>query len=42
MNIREPATERGGLRERCSVVIGTWGLGADTRRKGKNVVVDLS
>lgn len=40
MNIREPATERGGLKER--VGIGTWGLGADVRRKGKDVAVDLS
>lgn len=42
MNIREPATERGGLKERFSVGIGTWGLGADVRRKGKDVAVDLS
>lgn len=42
MNIREPAAERGGLRQRFSVGIGTWGLGADARRKGKDVAVDLS
>lgn len=42
-NIREPAaTERGGFKERFSVGIGTWGLGADVRRKGKDIAADWS
>lgn len=42
MDIRESATERGGLKERFSVETGTWWLGVDGKRKGKEGVVDLS
>lgn len=42
LNVREPATERGGLKERFSVGTGTWWLGVDGKRKGKEAAVDLS
>lgn len=42
VNVREPAIERGGLKERFSVGTGTWWLGVDGKRKGKEGTVDLS
>lgn len=41
-NVREPATERGGLKERFSVGTGTWWLGVDGKRKEKEGAVGLS
>lgn len=36
LTFRENATERGGLKERFSVGIGTWGLGTDARGRRKS------
>lgn len=36
LTFRENATERGGLKERFSVGIGTWGLGTDARGRSKS------
>lgn len=35
VNVHESATERGGVRERFSAGTGTWWLGVDRKRKGK-------
>lgn len=42
LTFRENATERGGLKERFSVGIGTWGLGTDARGRRKAAAVGLT